>query len=146
MTFASASSFLPRTPLRAPRQPRSPPATSASVSSAPNPTPENPAPPGDLASPPPCRLGQVGSTFGGPLSRYAVEEVPDDPIGVPVVYLSEPGSQHDDPVGQWQQRVSVRPRHDVAIVTRVRPTSGGRRSHVSLEADLQQPAKHALSL
>jgi hypothetical protein len=40
-----------------------------------------------------CRLRQVGSMFGGPLSRCATagEEVPDDPIGVPVIYLLEPG-------------------------------------------------------
>jgi hypothetical protein len=43
----------------------------------------------------------------------AGEGVPDDPIGVPVVYLPEPGSRHDGPAGQRHQRVPVRPRRDV---------------------------------
>jgi len=45
--------------------------------------------------------------------RIGLEEVPDDPVGVPVVYLPEPGSRHDDPAGQRQQRVPVRPRRNV---------------------------------
>jgi hypothetical protein len=91
MTSASVSSFPPRTLLYAPRQPRSPPTTSVSASSPPNPNPGNPAPPAPATSLPHRRLGQVRSTLGARCPGAQQKRVLDDPVGVPVVYLPEPG-------------------------------------------------------
>jgi hypothetical protein len=95
MTFASTKSLPLRTPLYAPPTTSLPSRDLHLRVVSPNPTPGTPlraslAPTTSL--PRRHRLGQVGSTFGGPLSRCAAgEEVPDDLAEVPVVYLPEPG-------------------------------------------------------
>lgn len=57
-------------------------------------------------------MEQSGTESWMDAEMQGVRYGPDDPVGVPVVDLPEPGARHDHPAGERQQRVPVGARRD----------------------------------